>query len=50
MITYVAPQTKYTINDQPAVFTDFRPGAPVGVDHDVRDRRFMARSIIGGRR
>ena len=41
------PQTKYTINEQPAVFTDFRAGAPIWVDYDVRDRRFVARSILG---
>ncbi len=47
---YVQPQTKYLLNDQPARIVDFQPGADIRVQYDVRDRRWFARSILGGRR
>jgi len=50
VIVYVAPQTKYIVNEQPARFTDFRTGSDVRILYDVRDRRNTARSIIGIRR
>ena len=50
VIVYVGPQTKYLIEDQPARFIDFRTGSEVRIYYDVRDRRNMARSILGVRR
>src|SRR5262245_24257508 len=47
VIVYVAPQTKYIVDDRPAQFTDFRTGSDVRIIYDVRDRRNMGRSIIG---
>ena len=49
VIIYVAPQTKYVVNEQPAQFTDFAVGAPVRVEYDVRERRNTAR-LFGRRR
>jgi translation initiation factor IF-1 len=50
VIIYVAPQTKYVFAEQPGRFTDLRPGADIRIQYDVRDRRNVARSIIGVRR
>ena len=50
VVVYVVPQTKYIVNEQPARFTDFRTGSDVRIVYDVRERRNMARSIIGIRR
>jgi hypothetical protein len=50
VVVYVVPQTKYIVDEQPARFTDFRTGSDVRIVYDVRDRRNMARSIIGIRR
>lgn len=47
VIVYVAPQTKYVINEQPAQFTQYQTGMPIRVEYDVRDRRNVARGIFG---
>jgi hypothetical protein len=47
---FVEPQTKYLVNEQPARFTDFQPGADIQVQYIERDRRPIARSIFGLRR
>jgi translation initiation factor IF-1 len=47
VIVYVNPQTKLLLNDRPVEFTEFRAGAPIRVDYDVRNRRFEARRILG---
>lgn len=44
---YVAPQTTYVINEQPAQFTDYTVGTPVRVEYDVRDNRWIARRFFG---
>jgi hypothetical protein len=46
VIVYVSPQTVYQINGEAGAFTDLRPGVDIGVNYDVRDRRFMARRIF----
>jgi translation initiation factor IF-1 len=50
VIVYVSPQTKYTFEERVGRFTDLRPGASIRVNYDVRDRRNMARSIVGVKR
>jgi len=47
---YVAPQTTYRIDDQPAQMTDFQAGQNVRVTTETRDRRLFGRSILGFRR
>jgi hypothetical protein len=47
MVVYVSPQTVYRFNDGAGQYTDLRPGFDVGVYYDVRDRRNVARRIIG---
>lgn len=47
---YVSPKTKYIFEDRPARFTDVRQGVDVRIEYDVRDRRNLARSILGIRR
>jgi translation initiation factor IF-1 len=47
---YVAPQTTYRIDDQPAQFTDFQAGQNVRIVTETRDRRLFGRSILGTRR
>ena len=47
---YVVPQTKYVFDDQAGRFTDIRTGNDIRVVYDVRDRRNVARSILGLRR
>lgn len=49
VIVFVNPQTKYLVEDRPARFADFRQGASVRIDYDVRDRRNWARSVRGVR-
>jgi len=44
------PQTTYLLNNQPARIADFPAGAEVRVQYNVRDRRPIARSILGLRR
>jgi len=46
----VNPQTTYLLNNQPARVADFPAGAEVRVQYNVRDRRPVARSILGLRR
>jgi len=43
---FVGPQTAYQITDRGGAFTDLRPGVEVGINYDVRDRRFEARRIF----
>lgn len=50
VVVYVVPQTKYTFEERPGRFTDIRSGSDVRIQYDVRDRRNVARSIIGLRR
>jgi len=50
VIVYVQPQTTYRLEDRAATFTDLRPGTPIRVDYDMRDRRPYARGILGLRR
>jgi len=47
---YVAPQTTYRIDDQPAQFSDFQQGQNIRVITETRDRRLFGRSILGVRR
>jgi translation initiation factor IF-1 len=44
---YIVPETKYTFNDRPGAFTDLAPGADIRIMYDVRDRRHVARNILG---
>jgi hypothetical protein len=46
----LVPQTVYKFNDQPARIADFPAGADVRIMYNVRDRRPIARSILGIRR
>jgi hypothetical protein len=47
---FVEPTTKYVVNEQPARFADFQPGADIRVEYIERERRPIARSIFGLRR
>jgi len=47
VIVYVNPQTTYSFNDKPGKFVDVQPGSEIRVDYDLRDRRIMARSLLG---
>ena len=47
VVVYVAPQTTYTFEGRPGRFVDLRPGADIRVTYDVRERRNMARAIVG---
>jgi hypothetical protein len=47
---YVAQQTTYRIDDQPAQITDFQAGQNVRIVTETRDRRLFGRSILGFRR
>lgn len=46
----ITPQTTYLLNNQPARVADFPAGAEVRVQYNLRDRRPIARSILGVRR
>jgi len=43
---YINPQTAYQLTDQGGAFADLRPGVEIGINYDVRDRRFEARRIF----
>jgi hypothetical protein len=49
VIVFVNPQTRFLLDERPARFTDFRQGASVRIDFDVRDRRNWARSVTSGK-
>jgi len=46
----ITPQTTYLLNNQPARVADFPAGAEIRVQYNLRDRRPIARSILGVRR
>lgn len=48
VVFYADPQTVYRLQDRSVGFVDLRPGMPVTVTYDLRDRRPFARTIIGG--
>jgi hypothetical protein len=50
VIIHVDPQTRYTFEERQVRFNDLRTGSPVRVEYELRDRRPVARSILGIRR
>jgi len=47
LIVFVNPQTKFLIDERPARIVDFRQGADVRINVDVRDQRTWARTVTG---
>ena len=50
MILYSQPQTVYKLDNQVVQYKEVQPGTPVTVVYDVRDRRPILRSLVGGPR
>lgn len=50
MILYGQPQTVYKVDNRPVQVTELVPNTPVTVVYDVRERRPIVRSLIGGPR
>jgi translation initiation factor IF-1 len=47
---YVAPQTTYSLDNQPSRLADLQPGSTIRVQTETRDRRLFGRSFLGLRR
>jgi hypothetical protein len=50
MTFYADPRASYQFGGRPGAFADLRQGVSVSVTYDVRDKRNLARRVVGGTR
>lgn len=47
MTVFISPETKFQLTEKGGQLQDLRPGAVIGFNYEVRDKRNMARQIVG---